>query len=384
MMAAIPSRRSSRGALRIEGKFWINRRRAEASQPGEPRKSVRMQVGLVSELRSRRAAELERDRLLALRGMAPRLEGVRILFRDFAPSYFRGHVTGIVRASSERCFRGALQRYLLPQLGDSWLDAIDVARVQQLIATLGREELAVATIRRPIKLLRQMLSVAQREGFAAAPIGPWTLKFPKDSRPRRSRRCYSPEESRQIIDAASGWLKALCAILAFTGCRAGEALGLTWAHVDFENGRLLIRQAAVEGQLYSPKTDASIADIPMPERLAQILRAFRAQWQSQGSDLLFQGRSGDPLGADGIRKRHFAPLLKRLGIPHGALHGFRHAWATELSNDRVDPNTIRTLLRHADLRTTLSYSHTSIELQHRAADAVVKRISNPEGSAPHA
>ena len=63
------------------------------------------------------------------------------------------------------------------------------------------------------------------------------------------------------------------------GLRRGEALGLAWADIDLENGRLTIRQARhrVDGELRldQVKTEASVAVLPIPGPLVNILRGHR-------------------------------------------------------------------------------------------------------------
>ena len=65
------------------------------------------------------------------------------------------------------------------------------------------------------------------------------------------------------------------------GLRRGEALGLAWANVDLENGRLTVRRAPhrVDGELRldQVKTDASVAVFPIPAPLVNILREHRSR-----------------------------------------------------------------------------------------------------------
>jgi integrase len=72
-------------------------------------------------------------------------------------------------------------------------------------------------------------------------------------------------------------LYALWAVALAMGLRRGEALGLAWADVDLDGGQLTVRQALhrVDGQLrLDPvKTDASVAVLPIPAPLVNILRA---------------------------------------------------------------------------------------------------------------
>jgi hypothetical protein len=83
----------------------------------------------------------------------------------------------------------------------------------------------------------------------------------------RQRGCVF---SRPLKAAEQHRLYALWAVALVMGLRRGEALGLAWADVDLENGRLTVRQALhrVDGELRlnQVKTDASVASaMPAPD-----------------------------------------------------------------------------------------------------------------------
>jgi integrase len=64
------------------------------------------------------------------------------------------------------------------------------------------------------------------------------------------------------------------AILAMTGIRAGELLGLEVEDLDFERRLIFIRRSAWRGTLQTTKSKASKAALPMPEPLAAILARY--------------------------------------------------------------------------------------------------------------
>jgi integrase len=93
-------------------------------------------------------------------------------------------------------------------------------------------------------------------------------------------RSFTRAEAVQFLEAAEKHrLYALWAVALAMGLRRGEALGLAWADVDLEQGRLTIRQALhrVDSQLTldQVKTEASVAVLPIPAPLVTILRGHR-------------------------------------------------------------------------------------------------------------
>ncbi len=79
---------------------------------------------------------------------------------------------------------------------------------------------------------------------------------------------------------------------------------------------------------------------------------------------MFPGKSGAKLV--NIRKA-WVKVLADAGIKNFRWHDLRHHFASKLVQKRVDLNTVRDLLGHADLKMTLRYAHLSPD---NKADAV--------------
>ncbi len=166
------------------------------------------------------------------------------------------------------------------------------------------------------------------------------------------------------------------------GLRRGEALGLAWADVDLEEGRLTIRQALrVDGQLRldAVKTDASIAVLPIPAPLATILRAHRKRqleervaagslWRETG--LVFTTSRGsfiEPRNAN----RMFHRLCQKAKVRHVRVHDLRHSCATLLFTMGVQPPTVQRILRHSSITvTTGTYVEVIEAVQRDALDSM--------------
>jgi integrase len=61
--------------------------------------------------------------------------------------------------------------------------------------------------------------------------------------------------------------KAAFMVLALTGIRCGECLGLKWANISFPDSVLYIKRSIYKGGETTPKTQGSLRDRPMMPEL---------------------------------------------------------------------------------------------------------------------
>ncbi len=77
-----------------------------------------------------------------------------------------------------------------------------------------------------------------------------------------------------------------------------------------------------------------------------------------------------------LRKRPFASLLKRAGLPQIRFYDLRHTCATLFLSRRVHPKYVQELLEHANIATTLdTYSHVIPGMGTQAAKAMEDALS---------
>ena len=131
----------------------------------------------------------------------------------------------------------------------------------------------------------------------------------------------------------------------------GEVFSLTWNCVNFQAKTL-----TVEG---TTAKSGQTRHIPLNDEALSVLRAWRKQTQGEG--LVFPGKDAHRL--DNVRKS-WAGVLKNACITGFRWHDLRHDFASKLVMAGVPLNTVRDLLGHADLSTTLRYAHLAPD--HRA------------------
>lgn len=352
--------RRQRGALELrDGVWWVRIRRTRTTPNGSALERPRLELGPVSRLRTRAAARLAADRLLADMGVVR--SGRIVAFDDFAELYERDCLAALQK-STRKAQRSRLRKHLVPYLKKTPLQDIQAAAPAVVIARMLSAHLSRATIAATVGLLATMLQKAGQWGYEVSTVDRKAFKLPPAGVPKE-RRCLTPAESDRIIQASDWPHRAMYALLAYEGLRCSEVLALEWRHINLATATLSIRQATTHGELKITKSNNSATDLPMLPELLQILQAYHAHQVAagEGTGLLFRNSAGRPLLADDVRYRHFRPLLKRLGIPHAGLHAFRHGLATNLFATGASAPVVRSAMRHGDIRTTLGYTHVSSE-----------------------
>lgn len=337
------------------------------------RRQTRITLGSASKLRSEAAARKVADRWIASQNPESLQPGMQVTVCEYLEHFLATHVA-LMRPSSQRRYRSVINFYLVPEFGSDLLEQVDARRVQALASKLAPTK-ARETVRGVIAIVLQALGQARRDGFAVHRFERNAIKLPKASAVGREKRVIRDEELRLLVSESAQPWRALWALMGYAGLRCGEALGLTWDHIDLEAGVIRVRQSAVLGQLQLPKTRTSRADVPILPELDAELRAYRLVWDANDRALLFVGRHGGPLRADNVRERQLRPTLKRLGLRHAGLHGFRHGLPARLDGIGVSPGVIQKCMRHASIEQTEAYLHVGNDDVRAALEAARSRTS---------
>ncbi|MBW4053767.1 MAG: site-specific integrase [Proteobacteria bacterium] len=374
-------RRLTRGTVELRARTWWNRYRAEYVDPATgtiARRQTSMRLG---RFRSATEAAAELDRYLALLSADALQPGVAVTAREYFARFDRLRIA-LMRRQTQRSYRGAIVNHLEPAFGKLLLSAIDATAAQELVASLHRRGLARGTIETIRNRLLEVLGHARAAGFAAHHIRRRDVPLPSQQRAERTRRHITAAELTRILEASTGDRRVLWAILGFTGVRIGEALGLTWEHVDFAARVLRVRQAAAGAEIWALKTTTSRGDIPLLPELERILREHKAHTGVPDGArwLLFRSRTGRPLRADDVRRRWLTPLLARLGLPPAGCHAFRHGLPGRLDALGLSPAAIQKFMRHSTLAMTERYLHRSTSDLREQLDAALRRHAEGAGA----
>ena len=114
------------------------------------------------------------------------------------------------------------------------------------------------------------------EGWSA--LGLDKVTIPGSAEDQDEVEVLLPEQVIALLDRLPYPAKVAVLLVASTGVRISECLGLTWKHIEWANNRIFIHQTFRRGEMQNrTKTRASNAPVPMCVALA----AFLADWRQQ-------------------------------------------------------------------------------------------------------
>lgn len=178
-------------------------------------------------------------------------------------------------------------------------------------------------------------------------------------------------------------------VMATTGLRVGEALGLQVGDLDVPSEQIHIRRTVRRGYASSPKNGKGrTVDVPATAMafLAKIREIRQAEAAVQGTEArwLFPGASWTtmPEVAEVVRKG-LRKALRAAGIRQIRVHDLRHSFATAAVKAGVPLLTVSRQLGHASISTTADlYTHAVPGSNRAAAEALEAILTRNQTQPP--
>ena len=262
-----------------------------------------------------------------------------------AGRYYREHVEMHCKPATVTHYRLMLRKHIVPALGERLVAEVEY---KDILAFHNSLHHSPTVANRAADILVKMFNLADAWGWRPSGSNPARsvprFKVVKHERFLTREELYRLGEALRAAPAgrlASAHAAGAIRLLVLTGCRRDEILGLRWDDLDFDAGKMRLRDS---------KTGARM--VPMPRQAAEV---FAGLSRTPGSPWVFPGRK------KGTRlvnlNDSWDRVRKRAGLDGVRLHDLRHTFASRALALGEGLPMIGDLLGHRKVNTTARYAH---------------------------
>jgi integrase len=234
------------------------------------------------------------------------------------------------------------------------VNKVDSLDVKAWAASITRNGSSATVVNRAVGILAGILDDAvEHRALAFNPA----RRFKRGEKPKKSpkRHVYLTEEDVCRLAEESGRHADLVLILAFTGLRWGEAIGLTVGDVEFLKRRVSVHRNAVQvGQDFEVGQTKGKESRTVPVAASVLSRlAIRCEGRA-ASDLLFPARDGGYLKRPSYDSTGwFNRAVERAQVQKITPHDLRHTCASLAVSSGANVLAVSRMLGHKDPSVTL-------------------------------
>ena len=278
--------------------------------------------------------------------------------REFVEQVFRKTYVNPLAPKTVANYNQYLKNNILPFLGDMRLDEVSVSTIQDFYNWMAQAEdhgrkknLNRRSIERIGGLTSRIFKVAlEMKLIDDTPFKNTLLAIRAEN--AGHHKALSDEEmmhvKQEIPKMESERERLYMGLLAYTGMRLEEILGLCWENINLQGKFCRVQRTVTYPKNSKPvvrecgKTEYSIRTVILPEPLVQILTTASA-------------RTGFVLGGSSplcysTYHRMYKSAFKKLNIENYTNHDFRTTYATQICESGISAKQVADLLGHADTR----------------------------------
>ena len=378
-------------------RFWVERKPRETCPKcgGKLTETEERRRAVKAGFRTRKEAQAAMAKVMVAVEEKTYVAPAKLSVREYLTKEWLPAIRSTIRPTTYRSYEQHVEFHIVPHIGSLRLEKVSGATLNALYAKLasegkrdGKRGLSPRTVHHVHTCLHRAFRDAVR----------WNRLFrnPVDAAdpPKvagsggREMKTWSAEQVRAFLESTrNDRLHPLWRVLAMTGMRRGEVLGLMWEDIDFEAGWLSVRRSLIplggEVIVSEPKTARGRRSLALDSETVEVLKAQAArqllEQQQYGEGWCDSGyictkEDGEPYHPE-VVSRYFRQAVKRSMLPMIRPHDLRHTYATLALRAGIHPKVVSERLGHATVAITLDiYSHAIPAMQEEAAQLVAELV----------
>lgn len=335
--------------------------------------------------------ELNRQAVMFEESVNRGFKSSAIKFEELSEEWFEEYAKLNLRSTSYERLK-QLKHRIYPAIGHLRIDKITPRQLQAFVNSLAKEganektgkPLAPKTIRHNLSLISDVFTYAVKMGLVSDnPCSKVTI--PKGE--VKEKQIYSQEEMEVLLTKLMREplkYKVFFYLIAYSGFRRSEMLGLEWKDIDFENNIISVRRTSnytAERGTYTDttKTKRSQRTLKISPFIIDMLKQLKEEQDNEAlrlgtkwveTDRLFTKWNGEEMNNQ-TPYGWLKEFCEKNDLPFYGIHSFRHFAASALISAGLDVTTVSGALGHCNSGTTLNvYSHMFQNAQARVSEAM--------------
>ncbi|OQB54108.1 MAG: Transposase [Firmicutes bacterium ADurb.Bin146] len=316
----------------------------------------------------------------------------KLTLEEYLKQWLSDYVEPNLTPSTIAGYKVNIEKHIIPSIGNIPLQKLQPAHVQKFYNEKirngrldGKGGLSAKSVMYIHRNLREALSYAVKQQLIMRNVADM-VELPKQKKFQAT--FLNEEEVQELLEAFKGTYCYVPVLLGVgLGLRRGEALGLQWKDIDFDNKTIQIRRSLIptkDGLLFhDPKTEGSKRIIVAPETIINELKAVKEKQDKDKEvmgeayndmDLVTCYGDGSPINPTAFGHSFIRTLAKNK-LKHIRFHDLRHTNATLMLKQNIPAKVASERLGHSTIGITLDlYSHVLKEMQEEAASKIEEII----------
>lgn len=296
-----------------------------------------------------------------------------------------GYKHAIVKNSTYMKYRNSINKHIIPNLGLFDIEDLDNDIIQKFInqkLSAEKYSLSPKSVKELVSIIKNTLTYAENYGFQSK-CKCELLIVRSNYKPIRVLNKNEEKLLLNTLENNTDIFKLGVLISLLTGVRIGELCALRWEDIDFKECVITInrtmQRVQVDGKrnkteiiITTPKTNASVRQIPIPKILIDYITDFR----SSKNQYILTNNKGNFIEPRVMQYR-FKKYIQDTGISDANFHALRHTFATRCIEAGVDVKVLSEILGHSSVNITLDrYVHNSIDYKKDNIERLNKYIQS--------